>query len=58
MVASMVEILCSCRTVEKILYLDLASLSILPAEKIIVVKLMCHTSKVHRVNDRWRPVSP
>ena len=38
MVANIAEVLYSCQTVGRKLYLDLAASSILPAEKIIVVK--------------------
>ena len=43
MVANIVEVLYSCQTFGRKLYLDLAASSILPAEEIIVVKLMCVT---------------
>ena len=43
MVANIVEVLYSSQTVGRKLYLDLAASPILPAEQLIVVKLMCVT---------------
>ena len=43
MVAIIAVILYSCQTVGRKLYLNLAAFSMLPAEKIIAVKLTCVT---------------